>query len=163
MKIENKNINIPEITVKEVVSLLSNLYVNAITNGVPFKSLFTPFLWGSPGVGKSDGVQQLAANIGKQTGKTVNVINVNLLLFTPPDLHGFPVLTGDNEYCEWKMPELFKMDPSDSHINIIFLDELSAASPDVQKIAYQICYEHRIGEHLFPDNCIVIAAGNRTT
>ena len=55
------------------------------------------------------------------------------------------------------------MDSSNNIINILFLDEISAASPSVQAAAYQITLDRCIGEHKLPDNCIVIAAGNRIT
>lgn len=55
------------------------------------------------------------------------------------------------------------MDSRTDTINLLFLDELSAAPQSVQAAAYQICLDRKIGEHSLPNNCIVIAAGNRTT
>jgi len=55
------------------------------------------------------------------------------------------------------------MDPSEEIINILLLDEISAAPPAVQAAAYQITLDRAIGEHRLPDNCIVMAAGNRMT
>ena len=55
------------------------------------------------------------------------------------------------------------MDDSDEIINILFLDEISAAPQSVQAAAYQITLDRTVGEHRLPDNCIVIAAGNRIT
>lgn len=55
------------------------------------------------------------------------------------------------------------MDESDSIVNILFLDEISAAPQSVQAAAYQITLDRAVGEHKLPENCIVIAAGNRTT
>jgi hypothetical protein len=55
------------------------------------------------------------------------------------------------------------MDASSHVVNILFLDELSAAPQSVQAAAYQITLDRVVGEHRLPDNCIVIAAGNRTT
>ena len=48
-------------------------------------------------------------------------------------------------------------------INILFLDEITAAPQSVQAAAYQITLDRVIGEHKLPENCIVIAAGNRVT
>lgn len=53
------------------------------------------------------------------------------------------------------------MDSSDDIVNILFLDEISAAPQSVQAAAYQITLDRVVGEHKLPDNCIVIAAGNR--
>ena len=55
------------------------------------------------------------------------------------------------------------MDESENIINVLFLDEISAAPPSVQAAAYQITLDRTVGEHKLPDNCIVIAAGNRVT
>ena len=48
-------------------------------------------------------------------------------------------------------------------LNILFLDEISAAPQSVQAAAYQITLDRKIGEHELPNNCIVIAAGNRVS
>lgn len=53
------------------------------------------------------------------------------------------------------------MDESADVVNILFLDELSAAPPSVQAASYQIALDRKIGEHKLPDNCIVLTAGNR--
>ncbi|MBQ7294498.1 MAG: hypothetical protein IJW79_12265, partial [Clostridia bacterium] len=52
---------------------------------------------------------------------------------------------------------------SPSVVNILFLDEISAAPQSVQAAAYQITLDRVVGEHRLPENCIVIAAGNRVT
>jgi len=123
-------------------------------------------LWGQPGVGKSDAVKQAAHMLGERVGKTANVTVASLLLMNPIDLRGIP--TKDQNaagelVAKWLTPEIFKMDPADNVINVLFLDEISAAPPSVQAAAYQICLDKRVGEHKLPKNCIVIAAGNRVT
>ena len=163
MKLENRNMNIPDISVTELVSRLAELYSNAVKADMPFSIIPTPFLWGPAGIGKSDGVKQLAARLEESTGKKVNVTDVRLLLFSPVDLRGVPVADEHRRFTNWLKPRIFDMDPSKDVINILFLDELSAAPQSVQASAYQITLDRRIGEHVLPDNCIVIAAGNRTT
>lgn len=160
---ENENMNIPVMSVSGVVKQLSDLYGHAIKAGVPLKMLPTPFFWGAAGVGKSDGVKQLAEELQKKTGKKVNVTDVRLLLFSPVDLRGVPVADEHRRFTNWLRPTIFNMDGGDDTVNILFLDELSAAPQSVQTAAYQICLDRTVGEHKLPDNCIVIAAGNRTT
>lgn len=160
---ETKNANIPITSVNKLVDTLAELYIRAINTRVPLRLLPTPFLWGAPGVGKSDGVRQLAERISKETGKHVEVTDVRLLLFSPVDLRGVPVADKEQEFTNWLRPHIFNMDPSPDCINFLFLDELSAAPQSVQAAAYQICLDRCVGEHKFPENCIVIAAGNRTT
>lgn len=155
--------NIPEVTVKDAVSQLKTLYVKAIELGVDFKALPTPFLWGPAGVGKSQGVFQLAESMEEETSKSVVVTDVRLLLFSPVDLRGIPVADESRQFSNWLLPSVFKMNEDKNTVNILFLDELSAAPQSVQAAAYQICLDRKVGEHKLPENCIVIAAGNRTT
>ncbi len=160
---ENTNINIPVTTVDSFVETMTRLYAKAINAGVSLRMIPAPFLWGAPGVGKSDGVRQLADNLSEQTGKRVIVTDVRLLLFSPVDLRGVPVADQNREFTNWLRPRIFHMDDADDCVNILFLDELSAAPQSVQAAAYQICLDRRVGEHELPENCIVISAGNRTT
>lgn len=44
---------------------------------------------------------------------------------------------------------------------IIFLDELSSATPAVQAAALQLVLERRIGTYVLPENVSIVAAGNR--
>jgi hypothetical protein len=43
----------------------------------------------------------------------------------------------------------------------LFLDELPACAPDVQKAFYSLLLERRLGEHALPPGTWVVAAGNR--
>lgn len=159
----NNNTNIPAISVTTMVSELGELYVSAINSGMALKTIPSVFLWGAPGVGKSDGVRQMADRISAGTGKTVKVIDIRLLLFSPIDLRGVPMADESREFTRWLRPKLFDLDSSEDTINILFLDELSAAPQSIQAAAYQITLDRTVGEHKLPDNTIVMAAGNRTT
>ena len=160
---KNENLNIPELSVSGVVDLLTKLYVRALEKNVPFKHTSTAFLWGAAGVGKSEGVQQMARRLERETGKRVIVTDVRLYLYSPVDVRGILVADEKREFTKWLRPQIFNMDSSDDVINILFLDELSAAPQSVQVVAYQISLDRAVGEHALPENCIVIAAGNRTT
>ncbi len=155
-------LNIPRATVESFVNSLGALYCSAISKGMRMKSIPSAFLWGPPGIGKSQGVYELSREIEKRCSVTVNVTDVRLLLFSPIALRGVPVAGSEKKFTSWLMPKIFDMTDSDDTVNILFLDELSAAPQSVQAAAYQICLDRRIGEHTLSDNCIVIAAGNRT-
>lgn len=159
----NKSLLLPNTTVTEAVDLLAALYTDALVSGRPLRAIPTPFFWGPAGVGKSEGVNQLAEKLRRSTGKKVTVTDVRLLLFSPVDLRGVPVADARRQYTDWLRPRIFAMDESEDTVNILFLDELSAAPQSVQAAAYQICLDRRVGEHTLPENCVVIAAGNRTT
>ena len=163
MKNELKLTNIPTSTVGKTVEELSSAYVSLIKSGMPMKTFPSVMLWGPPGVGKSQAIRQLADRIADRTGKRVAVTDVRLLLFNPIDLRGIPTANADKTLAVWLKPKIFQMDESDRVVNILFLDEISAAPQTVQAAAYQITLDRVVGEHKLPENCIVIAAGNRTT
>lgn len=158
-----KSSNIPQMSVNKVIDSLSSAYTKMINNRMPIKSFPSVMLWGAPGVGKSQAVRQIAKVIEEETFKRVKVTDVRLLLFNPIDLRGIPTSNEDKTLAVWLKPQIFQMDESDDVINILFLDEISAAPQAVQAAAYQITLDRVVGEHKLPDNCIVIAAGNRVT
>lgn len=160
---EIKLTNIPSMNVGKIIRELRDTYCTIINAGLPVKTLPSVMLWGAPGVGKSQAVRQLAKEIEDQTGKKSVVTDVRLLLFNPIDLRGIPTANADKTLAVWLKPQIFQMDPSDKVVNILFLDEISAAPQSVQAAAYQITLDRVVGEHKLPENCIVIAAGNRTT
>ena len=61
-------------------------------------------LWGPPGVGKSQGVHEIAYEIEKRTGKDVRITDVRLLLFNPVDLRGIPTANADKTLAVWLKP-----------------------------------------------------------
>lgn len=158
-----RNASMTKMTVDEMVHQLSRAYVSFITAGTQLKNFPSVMLWGPPGVGKSQGVRQIGKEIEEQTGKNVVITDVRLLLFNPVDLRGIPTANADKTLAVWLKPQIFQMDDSEDIINILLLDEISAAPQSVQASAYQITLDRMVGEHKLPENCIVIAAGNRVT
>ena len=150
-------------SVEKTISVLTRSYAAVIEKNLSPKVLPSVMLWGPPGVGKSQAVRAIGRAIEKKTGKTVRVTDVRLLLFNPIDLRGIPTANADKTLAIWLKPQIFKMSDSEDIINILFLDEISAAPQSVQAAAYQITLDRVVGEHKLPDNCIVIAAGNRVT
>lgn len=155
--------NIPTLSVDGCVDTLSEIYISAINNGISFKQIPSLMLWGPPGVGKSQAIRQVATRIERETGKKCYMTDVRLLLFNPIDLRGIPTASADKTLAVWLKPQIFQMNESKGVVNILFLDEISAAPQSVQAAAYQITLDRIIGEHKLPENCIVIAAGNRVT
>lgn len=158
-----KETSISRLTVDELAKYLSTLYSAAILSKASIKNIPAVMIWGPPGVGKSQGISQIAHNVARQTGKRVAITDVRLLLFNPVDLRGIPTANHDKTLAVWLKPKIFQMEEGEECVNILFLDEISAAPPSVQAAAYQITLDRMIGEHKLPDNCIVIAAGNRVS
>ena len=157
------NDGIMQMTVQEMSDELCEIYAKTIMQGKEFSKLPSVMLWGPPGVGKSQGVKQVAKRLEELTGKRVVVTDVRLLLFNPVDLRGIPTSNAEKTLAIWLKPKIFSMDESEEVVNILFLDEISAAPQSVQAAAYQITLDRAVGEHRLPKNCLVIAAGNRVT
>lgn len=155
--------NLAAINVNKMVGMLAKAYISLIESNTPFARFPSVMLWGPPGVGKSQGVREIANAIESKTTKRVVITDVRLLLFNPVDLRGIPTTNEDKTLAVWLKPQIFQMDESPEVVNILFLDEISAAPPSVQASAYQITLDRTVGEHKLPENCIVIAAGNRVT
>ena len=153
------------LSINKVIETLSNSYTKLIEKGISLDVFPSVMLWGQHGVGKSAAIKQIGQNITEKTGKRVNITDVRLLLFNPIDLRGIPVPDEEDgeKVARWLKPLIFKMDPSEDVINILFLDEISAAPQSVQAAAYQITLDKRVGEHKLPSNTIVITAGNRVS
>ena len=118
------------------------------------------FLWGLPGVGKSDLMQQIADK--EYLGKTL-LIDLRVALFEPTDLRGYPVPNVQTGQMQWLPPsDLPTESQAEEHDTIIlFLDEMNSAAPGVQAAAYQLILNRRIGQYKLPDNVVIVAAGNR--
>ncbi len=156
-------VNMPVLSVERTIDNLSKIYCEIVRKNISPKVLPSVMLWGPPGVGKSQAIRQIAKNIKKSTGKETRITDVRLLLFNPIDLRGIPTANADKTLAIWLKPQIFQMDPGEDIVNILFLDEISAAPQSVQAAAYQITLDRVVGEHRLPDNCIIIAAGNRVT
>jgi hypothetical protein len=124
-----------------------------------FKSQRPIFLWGPPGIGKSDIIKQLGTEL------EAHVIDVRLSLWEPTDIKGIPYFDSVNETMKWAPPaELPSKDFASQHKQIIlFLDEMNSAAPAVQAAAYQLILNRRVGTYELPSNVSIVAAGNRET
>lgn len=157
---KNITTNLPVMSIEEFKNTMLPLYAEFFKQKMKLPALM---LWGSPGVGKSDGIKQIANELAEKMNKKIKVTDVRLLLFNPVDLRGIPTADEKKEFSKWLKPHIFNMDDSEDIINFLVLDEITAAPQSVQAAAYQIVLDRQIGEHKLPDNCIVIAAGNKIT
>jgi MoxR-like ATPase len=104
-----------------------------------------------PGVGKSEMVFQAAAEAGLPCRSLLGT------QIAPEDVSGVPKIIGERSvFCP---PRLLL--PESAETFCLFLDELPACAPDVQKAFYSLLLERRLGEHALPAGTWVVAAGNR--
>ena len=115
------------------------------------------FLWGPPGIGKSDIVHQIGSFID------AFVIDVRLSLWEPTDIKGIPYYAANDNAMMWAAPaELPTAEMAAKHKWIVlFLDEMNSAAPAVQAAAYQLILNRKVGQYTLPDNVLIVAAGNR--
>ena len=122
-----------------------------------FKHKRPLFLWGPPGIGKSE----LVADIAKELGGYM--IDLRLGQMEPTDIRGIPFYNKEVGKMDWAEPidlpdeELASQYP----IVILFLDEMNSSAPSVQAAAYQLILNRRIGKYKLPENVVMVAAGNR--
>lgn len=130
------------------------------------------FIWGPPGIGKSEIVASVAAFESRP------LIDIRLPLMEPTDMRGIPYLADVKIYdstgklvkdetgvpltekiFKWSNPSDLPTDPNSRAL--VFFDEMSAAPPSVQAATYQIILNRRIGTYTLPNDVVIIAAGNR--
>ena len=113
------------------------------------------FMWGPPGIGKSDIIKQ----IGSETDR--EVVDVRLSLWEPTDIKGIPYYNSTSNTMTWAPPAELPTDPESTAI--LFLDELNSAAPATQAAAFQLVLNRRVGTYVLPKGVSIVAAGNRET
>ncbi len=122
-----------------------------------FKSKRPVFLWGPPGIGKSEVVSEITDELGGY------MIDLRMAQMEPTDIRGIPYFNKELNKMDWAEPvdlpdaELASQYP----IVVLFLDEMNSAPPAVQAAGYQLILNRRVGKYKLPDNVVIVAAGNR--
>jgi hypothetical protein len=122
-----------------------------------FKVKRPVFLWGPPGIGKSEVVSEITEELGGF------MIDLRMAQMEPTDIRGIPFFNKDIGKMDWAPPvDLPDEDLSSQYpIVVLFLDEMNSAAPAVQAAGYQLILNRRVGKYKLPDNVVIVAAGNR--
>ena len=115
------------------------------------------FLWGPPGIGKSDVVAEIARDMGAL------LIDLRLGQMDPTDIRGIPFYNKELGKMDWAPPiDLPDAETASQYPYVVlFMDEMNSAPPAVQSAAYQLVLNRRVGKYRLPDNVVMVAAGNR--
>lgn len=140
-------------------SMATKRLVKLIEIGFDTKNV--PLLWGPPGVGKTAIIHSIVA----RRKMMMRVIIGSTM--DPTDVAGLPVLrTLENgeSVTSYALPEWF-VEVRDYALNnpegaVIFIEEITTATPPVQAALLTFIQDRRIGKTVLPDNVLIIAAGN---
>ncbi|MFB7916456.1 sigma 54-interacting transcriptional regulator [Streptomyces sp. NPDC056061] len=112
-------------------------------------------LWGEPGIGKSAGMQQLAAGLG------LGLETVIASVHEPSDFAGLPVVGDDPAVTGVPMaPPDWAVRLARAGRGLLFFDELSSAPPAVQAALLRVVLERRVGSLTLPESVRIVAAAN---
>ena len=117
------------------------------------------WIHGAPGVGKSEIMKQVAEEMNYM------LIDLRLTRMDTTDLTGLPYLDPDTKQTIFYLPEFLPTEEKIAEAGfdgaLIFLDEISSAEPRLQVSAYELVLDRTVGNYKAPDNCFIVAAGNR--
>lgn len=121
------------------------------------------FLWGGPGIGKSQIAKQVADGLDFDFFE-----DIRLSMMDPTSLMGIPMPSQDNDgntVARWSPPHFYKRSTTKGNGEKAFylFDEMNAAPQSIQAAAYQIVLDRRFGEFQLGANDFVMACGNRET
>ncbi len=123
------------------------------------KANLVPMLTSSPGIGKSDIVQQIAEYYN------LELISIFLSHYDPTELHGFPVIKNNNAtYVPFNtFPIKETPIPKNKKGFLLFFDEFNSAPLATQAAAYRIILDRYIGQYPLHSKTAIVCAGNLYT
>ena len=112
------------------------------------------FIWGAPGIGKTEILHQLAKELD------IAVLEWHLATLEPTDFRGIPKVVNDRTVS--RLPSIFPTsDGENGKGGIMFFDELNRAPGMVLSAALSLALSGKHGDYEIPPRWIIMAAGNR--
>jgi MoxR-like ATPase len=112
-------------------------------------------LWGEPGIGKTAALTQLAASLD------LPLTTVIASVHEPTDFSGLPIVGDDPAVQGVPMaPPQWAVELVRAGRGLLFLDELSTATPAVQAALLRVVLERRVGALQLPPEVRIVAAAN---
>ena len=149
---------------REAKTLIKKLFVCQIETG----ERFSVELVSGPGIGKSEGLAQVAEELSLPEdkgglGSPCGFLPFFLSTKEAPDIGGFGIPTKDTDgtpIMKWTKAPWMPTANSPEH-GIVFLDEFRQSNHDVQKPAAELLLNGAVGESKLPITWMVVAASNR--
>jgi len=110
----------------------------------------TIMTWGSPGIGKTEIIYQLAQE------ENVEVVSVILTLYDPTEIKGLMVYNPNEDKVK-----LVPMIDIPKKKFIFFIDEINTAPQAVRDASLRIIHEKKIADVALPEDTMIVLAGNR--
>ncbi|MEU2062498.1 MoxR family ATPase [Streptomyces sp. NPDC013455] len=112
-------------------------------------------LWGEPGIGKTAALTQLAASLD------LPLTTVIASVHEPSDFSGLPIVGDDPAVQGVPMaPPQWAVELVRAGRGLLFLDELSTATPAVQAALLRVVLERKVGTLQLPPQVRIVAAAN---
>ncbi|MFJ7996709.1 AAA family ATPase [Streptomyces sp. NPDC096310] len=112
-------------------------------------------LWGEPGIGKTAALTQLATSLN------LPLTTVIASVHEPTDFSGLPIVGDDPAVRGVPMaPPQWAVELVRAGRGLLFLDELSTATPAVQAALLRVVLERRVGALQLPPDVRIVAAAN---
>jgi hypothetical protein len=149
---------------QQAKNLIKKLYQTQLATG----QRFSVELQSAPGIGKSEGVAQVAEELSLPLGKgglgeEVGFKPFFLSTLEQPDVRGFGIPGKDTDgraIMQFTEAPWVPRAGEPAH-GILFLDEFRQAGHDVQKPAAELLLNGRVGDSELPITWMVVAASNR--
>lgn len=124
------------------------------------KANITPMLSGSPGIGKSAIIHQIASRYN------LELIDERMSTYDPVDINGFARIKDD--VAQFVPFDTFPLEgrdtlPKGKNGWLVFLDEFNSAPASVQAACYRVILDRQVGKHPLHKKVAIVAAGNLLT
>ena len=139
------------VTIKDTKNIVKKAHQLLVSKGRSIPMM----IWGPMGVGKSDGMRQVAEEL------KIKLIDIRLTLLNAVDLRGLPTVDRKNGLAVWLSSGFLPIAERDGAEGILFLDEINLAPMTVMNAGYQLILDRKIGDYTLPPGWSVVAAGNR--
>jgi len=124
------------------------------------RSNLVPLVKGSPGMGKSAIIHEIAREKG------LKVIDLRLSQCDVVDLLGFPMI-GTSGKAGYQPMDTFPLATDTVPVGfngwLLFLDEITSAPPSIQAASYKLVLDRMVGQHPLHAQCYIVSAGNLET